>query len=163
MTTANLEKGPLNALVLMRILIGWHFLFEGVFKLHTPNWTAKGYLASADGFLSSFFIWLSGDGLIGMVDFLNISFLVIVGITLLLGYFERIGSILGVGLLLLYYLAHPAWPGIEQVGTEGNYWIVNKNLMEAGALLVLYYLPTGDYFGIKRLFGTSSVDTITSN
>ena len=162
MSTAHLEKGPLNAVVLLRILIGWHFLYEGIYKLYLPNWTAKGYLMSSEGFLSPLFQWMAGDGLIGFIDFVNIACLVIVGLTLLLGYLEKIGSAIGIILLVMYYFAHPAFPGLEQVGTEGNYWIVNKNLIEASCLLLIFYLPTGAYFGIRRLFGSSHVKTVTS-
>ena len=75
----------------------------------------------------------------------------VVGLSLLLGYFERIGSVFGICLLLMYYLAHPALPGASQAGTEGSYWIINKNLIEAAALFVLYQMPTGTYFGLQSL------------
>jgi thiosulfate dehydrogenase [quinone] large subunit len=51
----------------------------------------------------------------------------------------------------MYYLAHPALPGTSQVGTEGSYWIINKNLIEAAALYVLYNIPTSTYFGLSSL------------
>ena len=162
MDTEHLGKGPLNALVVLRIFIGWHFLYEGIFKLHTPNWTAKGYLLSAEGFLSPIFSWLASDSLINIVDFFNIACMIVIGLALVLGYFERLGAILGVALLLLFYFAHPAFPGLEQLGADGNFWFINKNLVEAAALLVLFYLPTGDYFGIKRLFGTTGEPQTTN-
>lgn len=145
----NKEK---NALVLMRILIGWHFLYEGITKLYNPNWTAKGYLLSSEGFLKSFFVWLASDSMIEAINFLNMFGLTFVGLGLIIGFWERIAAYAGVIILLLYYLSHPAFPGLEQVGAEGNYWIVNKNLIEASALLVIAYLPTSSYFGVKRLF-----------
>ena len=30
----------LNGLVLLRVLIGWHFLYEGVSKLINPYWSS---------------------------------------------------------------------------------------------------------------------------
>ena len=74
-----------------------------------------------------------------------------VGFSLLLGYFERVGIVLGIYLLIMYYLAHPALPGSSQVSTEGSYWIINKNLIEAAALFVLYHIPTSTYFGLNLL------------
>jgi thiosulfate dehydrogenase [quinone] large subunit len=156
MSAAGLKSYQANGLIVMRILIGWHFLYEGVIKVYNPLWTAKGYLLSADGFLKELFINLSGDGIIGTVDFLNIAALMLVGIGLLLGYAEKLVSWIGIGLLLLYYLAHPAFPGLEQVNVEGNYWIINKNLIEAAALYVLAVFPTGHLFGISRLFNRTS-------
>ncbi len=151
-----LHKRQLNALVLLRIFIGWHFLYEGVIKLFNANWTAKFYLLSSEGFAKPLFTWLAGDGMIGIVDFLNIACLVFVGLALILGYLEKLGAWLGIGLLLMYYLAHPAFPGLQQAGTEGSYFIINKNLIEAAALYVLFLLPTGDYFGIKRFIRSNS-------
>jgi thiosulfate dehydrogenase [quinone] large subunit len=152
MQDITLKKNPINALIFMRILIGWHFLFEGIVKLYNPSWTASGYLLGAQGFLKPFFVWLSGDSLIGFVDNMNIVGLMAVGLALILGYWERIGALVGIVLLLFYYFAQPPWPGIESYGTEGNYWFVNKNLIEAAALLVIYMIPTGKYFGIERIF-----------
>lgn len=154
-----MNQKQMNGLIILRLLIGWHFLYEGVIKLYNPQWTAKGYLLSADGFLSNFFASLASDSLINTIDFLNIAALMIIGITLILGFAEKLGAWLGIGLLLMYYFAHPPFPGLEQVNVEGNYWIVNKNLIEAAALFVLTTMPTGEVFGIKRLFQNSSLQT----
>ncbi len=37
------------ALVIMRVFIGWHFLYEGVSKLLKDNWTAAGFLTQSKG------------------------------------------------------------------------------------------------------------------
>jgi thiosulfate dehydrogenase [quinone] large subunit len=34
----------LTFLVILRVLIGWYFLYEGLAKVFTPNWTAFGYI-----------------------------------------------------------------------------------------------------------------------
>lgn len=149
---SNYSKTQKNMLIIMRVLIGWHFLYEGVIKLYNPLWTSKGYLASSEGPFSGLFQWLSTDGIVGVVDTLNVAVLVIVGLTLILGILERWGAVFGIGLLLLYYLSHPAFPGLDQGPAEGSYWIINKNLIEAAALGVIYAFPTAHLFGIKRLF-----------
>jgi len=33
-----------SMLVILRIVIGWHFLYEGIAKIYTPDWTSAGYL-----------------------------------------------------------------------------------------------------------------------
>ncbi len=52
-------------LVLLRIAIGWQFLYEGLWKydtLNTPNpWTPRGYLANAEGPLRDHFRSMVGD------------------------------------------------------------------------------------------------------
>ncbi len=141
-----------NVLVLMRLAIGWHFLYEGILKLYNPAWTAKGYLLSSEGIFRGFFSWMASDSMIGITNTANIVILMFVGAALILGYLERQGAIAGAILLALYYLAHPAFPGLNQGITEGNYFLINKNIIEALALLVIYQFPTAEYFGLKRLF-----------
>ncbi|MCB0372195.1 MAG: DoxX family membrane protein [Muricauda sp.] len=139
------------SVTLLRILIGWHFLFEGIVKLYNPEWTSFGYLATAQGPFDWFFTALIGDSTIGLVDTMNIIALMVVGITFTLGIFERLGAIVGMGLLALYFFAHPPFPGLTQMNVEGSYWLVNKNLIELVACWVIFQLPTGRYFGLDYL------------
>jgi thiosulfate dehydrogenase (quinone) large subunit len=146
------------ALVLLRILIGWHFLYEGVIKAYNPSWTSRGYLLSAS-ILKPFFAWLAGDSLISVIDNLNIFGLIAVGISLLIGLKVKWGCIGGILLLMFYYLAHPPFPGLPQGPSEGSYWIVNKNLIEMVALFVIYQFPLTTVFGLENLFSRNKVNT----
>lgn len=147
-------------LVLLRVLIGWHFLYEGVIKAYNPSWTSRGYLLSAS-ILKPFFAWLASDSLLSVIDYLNIFGLIAVGISLLVGIKIRWGCIGGVLLLLLYYLAHPPFPSLPQGPSEGSYWIVNKNLIEMAALFVIYQFPLTSVFGFESLFTRNKA--VTSN
>lgn len=150
------HRAQLFALVLLRLLIGWHFLYEGLIKLFSSTWSGKRYLMSSESFLSDFFTWLSSDALIGVVDFMTIFLLVGIGLTLVLGIFEKWGIMAGIGLLALFYLAHPSFPGyVSPAPVEGNYFIVNKNLIEMAALFVLWAFPTSQYVGLRHLFFSS--------
>ena len=146
------------ALVLLRILIGWHFLYEGVIKAYNPSWTSRGYLLSAS-ILKPFFAWLAGDSLISTIDTLNIVGLIAVGISLLIGIKVKWGCIGGMLLLLLYYMAHPPFPNLPQGPSEGSYWVVNKNLIEMAALFVIYQFPLTSVFGLENLFSKNRVNT----
>jgi len=156
--TFQFSKAQTFSLVLLRILIGWHFLYEGVIKVYSPSWSAKGYLLSAT-YMESFFQWLASESMISIVDTLNIGALLLIGFGLIIGFKTKWASILGIGLLILYYLAHPPFPGYPQGPSEGSYWIVNKNLIEAAALLVLYLFPTETSFGLSRLFSKPQSET----
>ena len=133
---------------ILRVVIGWHFLYEGILKMYNPDWTSYGYLASAQGPLKPVFSALANESIINWIDTLNVAALIIVGITLLLGILERLGILIGIALLAMYYLSHPPLPGLTQLNVEGNYWFVNKNLIELVALTLLYYVPTGHRFGL---------------
>jgi thiosulfate dehydrogenase [quinone] large subunit len=144
------SSGQLYALVALRILIGWHFLYEGVVKMYNPSWTAKGYLLSAS-ILKPFFGWLASGNMASFVDYANIIALLVVGVSLLIGFKTRWASVIGIGLLVLYYLAHPPFPGLPQGPSEGSYWLVNKNLIEIAALWVIMVFPTAWAFGLENI------------
>ncbi len=149
-------------LVLMRIFIGWHFLYEGLFKLFNPGWTSKGYLLSAEGFLAPAFNWLGESSLLVVSDWITIAILTVGGLFLMLGIFEKPAAIAGMGLLALFYLCHPSWPGLPMEGpAEGNYFIVNKNLIEITALGVLAFFPTGQFAGLGVFLKRSPAQNIT--
>src|SRR5262245_21034141 len=50
-------------LVLLRLAIGWHFLFEGVEKLRSPTWSSENYLRESTGPLAPMFRKIAGDSL----------------------------------------------------------------------------------------------------
>ena len=140
-----------STITVLRILVGWHFLYEGIVKIYNPDWTAYGYLATAQGPFKPFFNLMMGEAILPWINILNMAALTIVGITLILGIYERLGAIIGIGLLTFYYLAQPSFPGLAQVNVEGNYWFVNKNLIELVVCVLLFQLPTGHYFGLANL------------
>jgi thiosulfate dehydrogenase [quinone] large subunit len=143
----------LVALVSLRMLIGWHFLYEGVAKLSNPYWTSAGYLQESKGWFSDFFMDLANNpGALGVVDNLNQWGLLLIGLALLVGVFSRTAAFAGVILLALYYLAAPPFPTLEYaMPSEGSYLIVNKILVELAALLVIVGFPTAHRIGLDRL------------
>ena len=52
-------------LVVLRMSIGWHLFYEGLWKLNTQKtaspWTAKGYLENATGPMRTTFRKMTGD------------------------------------------------------------------------------------------------------
>jgi thiosulfate dehydrogenase [quinone] large subunit len=150
----NYSKWQFTALLLMRVLVGWHFLYEGLVKLINPDWTSIGYLLDSKWIFAGFFHSLAANpGVLNVVDFMNIWGLILVGAGLILGLFTRISTAGGMVLLAFYYLSHPPFLNLEYVlPSEGNYLIVNKTLIELGCLWVLYLFPTGRLMGLDRIF-----------
>jgi thiosulfate dehydrogenase [quinone] large subunit len=153
----------LTALVSLRILIGWHFFYEGLAKITNPYWTSAGYLTESQGWFSGFFESLSASpGTLTVVDTLNQWGLLLIGLALILGVFVRTASWAGVAILALYYLAAPPFPGMEYaIPAEGSYLIVNKLLIELAAFLVILGFPTAHLFGLEQFFGKKDVEQIS--
>ena len=157
------SKGQLTMLTILRMLIGWHFLYEGMVKLWNPGWSAAGYLNDSAGLFAPLFQSMAGNpSVLGVVDVLNVWGLILIGLSLLLGLFTRLGTIGGMILLAFYYLSHPALIGVQYaLPSEGSYLWVNKNLLELFALGVLLVFPTGRIIGLDRLiFGRKETEII---
>lgn len=147
-------NAQLSWLVVLRILIGWFFLYEGLAKILSPNWTSYGYLMDSKGFFSPLFTMIGENPtMMAITDFINIYGLTIIGLLLILGLFERVGYLAAAFLLLLYYLSHPPLLNVEyMLPSEGTTLWVDKNLVMMVAVIVLYFFPTSKIIGLDRAF-----------
>jgi thiosulfate dehydrogenase (quinone) large subunit len=149
------------ALITLRTLIGWHFLYEGYYKFALPGWsadgtrlnawTSAGYLKTATGPLAALFQWMLDAGWATLLDRSVKIGLVLIGLSLMLGLFTRLGCWGALLLLSLFYLLMVPLTGTQQPGSEGAYLIVNKTLIEAAAVAVLLAFNTGDIAGLDLL------------
>ena len=148
------SKWQSGLLVTLRFLIGWHLLYEGIIKLLNPEWSAYAFLAGSEGIFAGVAGWISSNpGVLSAVDVLNTWGLICIGLGLILGLFTRTAAFAGALLIGLYYLFNPPFIGLgASVPMEGNYLIVNKNLIEAVMLLLIGVSPAARLFGMDALF-----------
>jgi thiosulfate dehydrogenase [quinone] large subunit len=159
------SKIQLTALVTLRMMIGWHLLYEGLTKLFDPYWSSSGYLL--DSSWNFFVVLATNPYMLIVIDFINIWSLIIIGTCLIAGLFSRTMTIAGMILLFLYYISNPPFFGFTSLmPMEGNYLIINKTLIEIAALFVLTVFPTGHYLGldlfIKKLYPKPEKTIISS-
>lgn len=148
-----MKKYSIYLLTVLRILVGWHFLYEGISKLMVPGWSAKMYLMGTQWIFSDLFHQMAASpGTMKVVDFLNVWGLILIGLSLFAGLLVRWSSIAGAVLLLFYFIAYPPISG-HTLGTvaEGSYLWINKTLIEFFILLVFAILPMELLFGADRL------------
>jgi len=125
---------------ILRMSVGWHFLYEGVSKLVISDWSSYSYLANSTGPLSGFYHWLaSSTEILKIVDILNVYGLILIGIGLFIGIFSRIAAISGAVLLVLYYFAYPPFGSSLYNTGEGHLFIVDKIFIEVMVLLFLVF------------------------
>ncbi|GAB1414994.1 hypothetical protein MASR2M117_04000 [Paludibacter sp.] len=142
----------LTWLVVLRVLIGWYFLFEGLTKIMTPNWTSYTYLRDSQGLFAPFFTMLTDYPiLMSIVNSINMYGLTLIGICMIVGCLTKLANIGAIALLSLYYLSHPPMIDVHYlIRPEGSYMWVDKNLVMLGAIAVLMVFPTSKIIGLDR-------------
>lgn len=149
-------------LVALRLAIGWHFAYEGFYKLMLPGWapngqrlaawSAEGYLKGSAGPLAPLFHAIAGHpGTMHAVDVAVPIGLLLVGLSLMLGLFTQFGCLGAMAFLAMFYLSQPPFSGMPQAGAEGTYLFVNKNLIEFVAVLTVMAFRTGAIAGLDQL------------
>jgi uncharacterized membrane protein YphA (DoxX/SURF4 family) len=140
------------ALTFARIVIGWHFLYEGVSKIMIAGWSSAPYLAGSKWIFAPLFTALANNpSAVSFIDFINIWGIILVGLGLILGLLTRWASLGGVVMLFFYFVAYPPIPGFMfGVPAEGSYLWVNRNLIEMVALAVFIFIPGSLHFSFDR-------------
>jgi len=138
------EKFSGISLTILRLAIGWLMFYAGITKVLNPEWSAKGYLAGAKTF-AGFYQWLAGPGVMPVTNFINEWGLTLLGISLILGIFVRLSSILGAAMMLLYYFPVLAFP---YVGTHSL--IVDEHIIYASALLFFAAVGAGQQWSLAN-------------
>jgi len=158
-------------LILLRTVIGWHFLYEAYYKMVTPawspagaplpRWTSAGYLKGASGPLAGLFQRMINAGWTPWIDRTVKVSLLLIGLSLILGLFTRVGSWGALILLALFYVLYLPLMGVPQPNNEGTYLIVNKTLIEAVAVCVLLAFDTGAIAGLDLILHRRSANNKT--
>jgi uncharacterized membrane protein YphA (DoxX/SURF4 family) len=153
MPPARLGKPQIYILVLLRMAVGWHLLYEGVSKLLMPDWTSAVYLENANWLFKDLFHWMaSTPQVLSIVDLLNMWGLTLIGLALILGCLTRFTSLCGILLIALYYITNPPFIATGFGGpAEGHYLFVNKNLLEIITLALIALSPVNRYWALDTI------------
>lgn len=149
-----LSSAQTVTLIILRIMIGWQILYEGISKLLNPGWSSYGFLSESKWILSGFADWvISNKGILHLVDILNVWGLIAIGLGLMLGLFIRYAALSGAILLFIYYLSNPPLIGLEYtMPSEGSYLIINKTLIESTGLVIVAVFSRHLNFGLESLY-----------
>lgn len=131
------------ALSILRLSLGWLMLYAGVTKVLDPSWSAAGYLSGAK-FMIGFFHWLATPVMLPVVNFVNAWGLTLLGVSLILGVAMRWSCLLGILLMVLYYLplGFP-YPNSHSL-------IVDEHIIYIISLFLLWTFRAGRVWGVGR-------------
>lgn len=135
------------SLFLLRISLGWLFLYAGITKLLDPAWSAAGYIGGAQTFVS-FYTWLGSASILPFVNMLNMWGLTLIGLSLIIGLWVRWGALAGMLIMLLYYFPILAFPYVGE-----HSFIVDDHIIYLFGLAVLATFHAGRVWGIDARLG----------
>jgi thiosulfate dehydrogenase [quinone] large subunit len=114
-------------------------------------WSSAGYLQVANGPFAEVFHRMAASSWLPTIDHAVSIALLLVGLSLLLGLFTQAGCVGALALLAMFYVSFLPTSGLHETGSEGAYLIVNKNLVEAAAVLAVFAFRTGRIAGLDLL------------
>lgn len=129
------------SLVLLRVAVGWMMFYAGITKVLDPSWSATGYLQGAKTF-AGFYQWLIQPNILPIINFVNEWGLTLLGISLILGIFVRLSSILGAVLMVLYYFPVLTFPYVA------HGFLVDDHIIYALILVFFAAIGAGRYYGL---------------
>ena len=153
MEDGKFSRWQMIAITVLRVSIGWHFLYEGIAKLTSTSWSAAATSNRPGDRSPGLFKWLAAEpNLLANADLITMWGLTAVGLLLILGLFTRLSSLGAIGFIVLFYLCNPPFVGyFYSIPTEGSDLIVNKNLVELCALVVILVTGSGRFAGLDRI------------
>ncbi len=132
------------SLFCLRLALGWLFLYAGISKLIDPKWSAQGYLLGAKTFVGMYHFFALPN-VVPAVSFINEWGLTLLGISLILGVFVRLSSVLGSLLMLLYY-----FPILQFPYPAPQSFIVDQHIIFFFLLLTFAAIRAGRVWGLER-------------
>jgi len=132
------------SLFLLRVSLGWMFFYAGITKIMDPEWSAAGYMKGAKTF-AGFYQFLTQPGILPVINFINEWGLLLLGVSLILGVFVRLSSVLGAVLMLLYY-----FPILDFPYPNAHSLIVDEHIIYALALALLAAWRAGRTYGLEN-------------
>ncbi len=129
---------------LLRFALGILYFYAGITKILNPEWTSKGYLLSAKTF-TAFYAWLASPSMLPITDFMNEWGLTLLGVSLILGVFVRLSSVLGALMMILYY-----FPILDFPYVGAHSFLVDEHIVYALVLLYFAAVRAGRVYGLEN-------------
>lgn len=130
-------------IVLLRVSMGWVFLFAAIRQIPNPDFSAAGFMSGATTF-PWFFQLMSTAPFLTVIDFVIPWAHLLIGLGLILGFGVRLAAIGGATLMFLYYLPRLDFP---MVGPQN--FIVEYHLVYALVIVYLAAVKAGRVFGLE--------------
>jgi thiosulfate dehydrogenase [quinone] large subunit len=139
MTESKLDRG---VIVVLRVLMGWTFLYAGVWQIW-ENFDTAGFLNHVVTF-HPVFVLFAQPAVLPVTDFLVKWGHLLIGLSLLTGFLVRVSGPFGILLMITYYFAHMQFPFIE----DHTNFLVDYHLVYATVIVYLIAHRAGHVWGL---------------
>ncbi len=140
MPDSGIEK---TILVLLRISIGWVFLYAASHQVFVPGWSISGFLTHTKTF-NGLFSYFTGPVIAPIVSFMVSYGHLLIGLSLITGLMVRVSAFFGIFLMMTYWMAHMDFPYIG----DKNSFIIDFHVVDAIVLWLLIVKNSGHIFGL---------------
>ncbi|MCA8869783.1 MAG: DoxX family membrane protein [Rhodobacteraceae bacterium] len=143
-------------LLLLRLSLGWVFLYAASHQVFAPGWSIAGFLQHTKTFHDLFAVF-TGSAMAPVFSFLVAWGHLLIGLSLILGLAVRLSAPFGILLMILYWMAHMDFPYIG----DKNSFIVDFHIVYALVLWLLIVRQAGHAWGLDAW--AKNQDFITGN
>jgi thiosulfate dehydrogenase [quinone] large subunit len=129
-------------IVLLRLAMAWVFLYAASHQIF-GGFSVTGFLGS-----TKTFHWLyapmTAEPVASALSFLVAYGHLLIGLSLLTGLLTRVSAVAGIGLMVLYWMAHMDFPYIS----DHNNFLLDEHIVNALVLGLLIATHAGHIFGL---------------
>ena len=149
-TIKDYPKLQFFVILTLRVVVGYHFLYEGISKFLLNSWSAKVFLIQSNWIFAKTFQFIANSpSLLAITNLLNIWGQIFIGLGLILGLFTKYAAYAGALLLLFYYVAYPPF--------ATNNIFVDRNFLELIGLIAVAVFPTSNRIGLDGLLNKMGI------
>lgn len=142
MTEPKLDR---SIIFVLRIMMGWTFLYAGVWQIW-ENFDTAGFLNHVVTFHDVFAVF-AAPAILPYTDFLVKWGHLLIGLSLVSGFLVRVSGPFAVLLMITYYFAHMKFPYIE---SNVNF-LIDYHLVYATVIVFLMARRAGHVWGLDGL------------
>jgi thiosulfate dehydrogenase (quinone) large subunit len=132
-----------SLILLLRLSMAWVFLYAASHQVFVANFSVAGFLNGTKTF-HALFAPLTAPGIVVIVSFLVAYGHLLIGLSLLSGLLVRVSSIAGIGIMMVYWMAHMDFPFIS----DTNNFLVDEHIVFALVLGLLIVTHAGHILGL---------------
>ena len=129
-----------------RLMMGWTFLYAGIWQVLSPEFSVAGFLAHTKTF-HDVYAPLTNPAIAPLLTFFVEYGHLLIGLSLISGLLVRVSAPFAILLLIMYWTAHMDFPYIENL----NNYLIDYHIVYSGVLVYLMVKRAGHVFGLDGL------------